>query len=124
MEKRYSDSAQLHRTRNRNKINIVKRKTTEATQSNAEAKLTPDIKKLLLESYENIPRADEILKETKNSPEEDAAQDIEEMVRLLKKKIKGDFGETEKRSLEENAEKWKEDIAILRNYIQQEAEKR
>lgn len=99
-------------------------KTTEETQSNPEEKLTPDLKKLLLESYENIPKANGIFEEVKNSPEESAVQDIEEMVRLLKKRIKGNFGELEKHSLEENAEKWKNDIEILRNYIQQEAEKR
>lgn len=55
------------------------------------------------------------------SPEEQAIQNIRELLGFLEKKIKGKLGKQEQHSLEENTERWKEDIVILRNYIEQEA---
>lgn len=58
-----------------------------------------------------------------HSPAEKALQELGGLLELLDKKITGDFGPEEKRILEDNTERWKKDIEILRDHIEQKIEK-
>lgn len=58
-----------------------------------------------------------------HSPAERALQELGGLLALLDKKIKGDFGPEEKRILEDNTERWKKDIEILRDHIEQKIER-
>lgn len=85
---------------------------------------TQDMIQQILESYKNIPRENKNQKEIKVTEEESAAREIMTLLEALVKKIRGEFGEQDERILEENAEKWKKNIEVLRNYIIQGTEKR
>lgn len=66
-------------------------------------------------------RKNEHENEEEINPVERAIQEIGNLLGLLEKKVKGNFGEEEEHSLKDNAERWREDISILRTYIEQEA---
>lgn len=85
---------------------------------------TQDMIQQILESYKNIPRENKNPEEIKTTEEENAAREIMTLLKVLIKKIRGEFGEQDERILEDNAEEWKKNIEVLRNYIIQETEKR
>lgn len=71
---------------------------------------------------ENIDHAVNNITST-HCPAEKALQELGGLLELLDKKITGDFGPEEKRILEDNTERWKKDIEILRDHIEQKIEK-
>lgn len=55
----------------------------------------------------------------KPSEPEEKIHEIEKLLKLLERSVSGEFGENEKHEVLDNAEKWREDITILRAYIEQ-----